>query len=187
MTVIGLQGGRWHSSRDSTITIIRNFSFVPHDAWYLSYYAYPKFLLNGAGVGLRVQAVHVVVHGAELAGWYGGVATETRLQNGIVDKDVLLLQKTASSLRIYQTSRTRDNEKRAGIEQIFLFSWAAENTRLSVSLYLAERNPWPFHDLRVILLLHPEALSVTNICRCVQRLQYIYLHYFWCTAGLVVL
>lgn len=61
---------------------------------------HPKLLFNGAGVGLRVQAVHVVVHGAELAGRNGGVAAQTRLQNGVVDEDILLLQKTASSLRI---------------------------------------------------------------------------------------
>lgn len=53
---------------------------------------HPKFLLNGTGVGLRVQAVHVVVDGAELAGRDGGVATETCLKNGIVDEDILLLK-----------------------------------------------------------------------------------------------
>lgn len=82
---------------------------------------HPKLLFNGAGVGLRVQAVHVVVHGAELTGGNGGVATETCLQNGIMDEDILLLQKTASSLRIYQTSKTRDDR-----QHLFLPKAAAE-------------------------------------------------------------
>ena len=68
--------------------------------------AHPELLLNGAGVGLRVQAVHVVVHGAQLAGGNGGVAAEARLQDGVVDEDILLLQKTASSLRIYKAAVT---------------------------------------------------------------------------------
>lgn len=67
-------------------------------------FAHPKLLFNRAGVGLRVQAVHVVVHGAELAGRNGGVAAETRLQDGVVDEDILLLQETASSLRIFKAS-----------------------------------------------------------------------------------
>lgn len=82
---------------------------------------HPELLFNGAGVGLGVQAVHVVVHGAELAGRNGGVATETGLQNGIVDEDILLLQKTASSLRIYKTSKTHDDG-----QHVIVFAAAAE-------------------------------------------------------------
>ncbi len=72
---------------------------------------HPELLFNGAGVGLWVQAVHVVVHGAELTGGNGGVAAETGLQNGIVNEDILLLQKTASSLRIHQASYTHDDRQ----------------------------------------------------------------------------
>lgn len=65
---------------------------------------HPELLLDGAGVGLRVEPVHVIVDGAQLTGGDGGVAAQTGFQNGVVDKDILLLQKTASSLR---TRRTR--------------------------------------------------------------------------------
>ena len=91
---------------------------------------HPELLLNGAGVGLGVQAVHVVVDGAQLTGRDGGVATETRLQDGVVDEDILLLQKTASSLRIYKTSYTygkRDN--------FFLPSRSGRNASLFLCLF----------------------------------------------------
>lgn len=54
---------------------------------------YPKLLLDGAGVGLWVQAVHVVVDGAKLTGGDCGIATQTCFKYGIVDENVLLLQK----------------------------------------------------------------------------------------------
>lgn len=109
------RGGLRHSSRDNMFTVVLNLSRTWDNALLgiciqrficliVLKSPHPKLLFNGAGVGLRVQAVHVVVHGAELTGGNGGVATETCLQNGIMDEDILLLQKTASSLRIYQTS-----------------------------------------------------------------------------------
>lgn len=70
---------------------------------------HPKLLLDGAGVGLRVQPVHVIVDGAQLTGGDGGVAAETGFQNGVVDKDILLLQKTASSLRTRRTHKKKSS------------------------------------------------------------------------------
>lgn len=116
------RGGLRHSSRDNMFTVVLHFPCAwDSDLPGISTQAFiclimwkgphPKLLFNGAGVGLWVQAVHVVVHGAELTGRNGGVATQTCLQNGIVDEDILLLRKTASSLRICQTSKTCDNEQ----------------------------------------------------------------------------
>lgn len=90
---------------------------------------YPKLLLNGARVGLWVQAVHVVVDRAKLTGRYSGVATEACLQYGIMNKDILLLQKTASSLRIYQTS-THDNEKHMQKYHIFSIFTSSNTTNI---------------------------------------------------------
>ena len=59
---------------------------------------HPELLFNGAGVGLRVQAVHVVVDRAQLIGRDGGVPAETRLQDGVVDEDVLLLRREGDKL-----------------------------------------------------------------------------------------
>ena len=53
--------------------------------------SHPEFLFDLAGVGLGIQAVHVVVDRSKLIGWNSGVPTETRLQDGVVDEDVLLL------------------------------------------------------------------------------------------------
>lgn len=151
---------------------------------------YPKLLLNGARVGLWVQAVHVVVDGAKLTGRYSRVATETCLQNGIMNKDILLLQKTASSLRIYQTSRTRDNEKHLQKYNrfcIFLPAAAPEiNEPLFLCILLKEFNdlsttfPWLFFTPRQFLWL-------IFVIVYVQRLHYIFLHYFWYTADLILL
>lgn len=80
---------------------------------------HPELLLDGTGVGLRVQPVHVVVDGAQLAGGDGGVAAEARLQNGVVDKDILLLQKTASSLRTRRTSWTHRIRQASGKRRSF--------------------------------------------------------------------
>lgn len=106
---------------------------------------HPELLFNGAGVGLRVQAVHVVVHGAELTGRNGGVATETCLQNGIVDEDILLLQETASSLRIYQTSNTHDNRQHIFTLFIYFYQQQQQQKRMSQcsSAFLLEE----FNDL----------------------------------------
>lgn len=71
--------------------------------------SHPELLFNGAGVGLRVQAVHVVINGSQLTGGDGGVTAETCFQNGVVDEDILLLRKTASSLRICQASKTHSD------------------------------------------------------------------------------
>lgn len=109
--------------------------------------SHPELLFDGAGVGLRVQAVHVVVHGAELTGGNGGVATETCLQDGIMDEDILLLQKTASSLRIYQTRKTHDDE-----QNVILFSPAAEIHEPVFLCVFARRIQRPFHDLPMIIL-----------------------------------
>ncbi len=55
-------------------------------------YTDSELLFDLAGVGLRVQAVHVVIHRAKLIGCDHGVATKTRLQYGIMDKHILLLK-----------------------------------------------------------------------------------------------
>lgn len=115
---------------------------------------YSELLLNGAGVGLRVQAVHVVVDRAELTGRNGGVATETCLQNGIMDEDILLLQKTASSLRIYQTPKIHDNRQHLQKTPIRLILFyftaaAAELHELVFSEYLLKNSmtfSQPYHD-----------------------------------------
>jgi hypothetical protein len=52
---------------------------------------YPELLFDLAGVGLGVQAVHVIVDRSQLVGWDGGVPAQTRLQDGVVDEHVLLL------------------------------------------------------------------------------------------------
>lgn len=62
--------------------------------------SYPKLLFDWTGVGLGIQPVHVVVHGTELIGGNGGVTAKTRLQNGIMDKDILLLKERT----IFQSS-----------------------------------------------------------------------------------
>lgn len=64
---------------------------VTADDWSWELHAHPELLLHLAGVGLGVQAIHVVVDGAELRGRNGGVSTEAGLQDGIVDEDILLL------------------------------------------------------------------------------------------------
>lgn len=52
---------------------------------------YPELLFDLTRVGLRIQSVHLVINRAQLIGWNRSVATQTRLQNGVVDEDVLLL------------------------------------------------------------------------------------------------
>ena len=59
---------------------------------------HPELFFNGAGVGLGVQAVHVVVDWAQLIGRDGGVPAETRLQDGVMDEDVLLLRRERDKL-----------------------------------------------------------------------------------------
>ena len=97
--------------------------------------SHPEFLFDGAGVGLRVQAVHVIVDRTELTSGNGGVAAETCLQNGVVDEDILLLQKTASSLRICQTCRTHLNGQH---------SRSSRNAGASVPLHFCENNSMTF-------------------------------------------
>lgn len=52
----------------------------------------PELLFDLAGVGLRVQAVHVVIDRAKLIGRDCGVAAKTRLQDGVMDEHILLLK-----------------------------------------------------------------------------------------------
>lgn len=54
--------------------------------------AYLELIFNLAGVGLGVQSADVVVDGSELTHWDGCVPTQTGLQDGVVNKHVLLLQ-----------------------------------------------------------------------------------------------
>lgn len=54
--------------------------------------SYLKFILDLAGVGLRVQPADVVVERAELTHRYSCVATEASFQDGIMYKHILLLQ-----------------------------------------------------------------------------------------------
>lgn len=66
--------------------------------------SYPKLLFDWTGVGLGIQTVHVVVHRAELIGGNGGVTAKTRLQNGIMDKDILLLKERNVQLKYFRLS-----------------------------------------------------------------------------------
>jgi len=52
-----------------------------------------KLIFNLAGVGLRVQSADVVVDGSEFTHWDSRVPTQTRFQNGIMHKHILLLQR----------------------------------------------------------------------------------------------
>ena len=54
--------------------------------------SYLKFVFDLAGVGLGVQPADIVVERAELAYRDGRVAAETRFQDGVVHKHILLLQ-----------------------------------------------------------------------------------------------
>lgn len=150
------RGGPRHSSRENMFTVVFNISCTRMNAWlgickqFLIVFKspHPKLLFNGAGVGLRVQAVHVVVDGAELTGRNSGVATETRLQDGIMDEDILLLQKkTASSLQIYQTSRPHDNQ-----QNMIFFLLKAEMHEWVFHCILARIIQWPLPDLPMIIL-----------------------------------
>lgn len=51
-----------------------------------------ELIFNLAGVGLRVQSADVVVNGSELTHRDGSVPTQTGLQDGVVDKHILLLE-----------------------------------------------------------------------------------------------
>ncbi len=53
---------------------------------------YLEFVFEMRGIALRVDADHVVVRGFELAHGNRSLATQTRLQDGIVDENVLLLR-----------------------------------------------------------------------------------------------
>lgn len=63
--------------------------------------SYPKLLFDWTGVGLGIQSVHVIVHRTELIGRNGGVSAKTRLQNGIMDKDILLLKEQNVQLKCF--------------------------------------------------------------------------------------
>jgi len=52
-----------------------------------------KLIFNLAGVGLRVQSADVVVDGSEFTHWDSRVPTQTRFQNCIMHKHILLLQR----------------------------------------------------------------------------------------------
>lgn len=68
---------------------------APEVGWLteLGMFSYLKFVFDLAGVGLRVQPADTVVERAELAHGDGGVATETRFQDGVMHEHVLLLQR----------------------------------------------------------------------------------------------
>lgn len=53
---------------------------------------YLEFVFEVRGIALGIDADHVVVCGFELAHGNRRLATQTRLQDGIVDEDVLLLR-----------------------------------------------------------------------------------------------
>ena len=58
---------------------------------------YLELVLDLARVGLRVQPADVVVDSSELTHWDGCVPTQTRLQDGIVHKHILLLETNAGA------------------------------------------------------------------------------------------
>ena len=55
--------------------------------------SYSELFFDWTRVGLGVQSVHLIVNRTKLIGWDGGVAAETRLQDGVMDEDVLLLER----------------------------------------------------------------------------------------------
>ena len=55
--------------------------------------SYSELFFDWTRVGLGVQSVHLVVNRTKLIGWDGGVTAETRLQDGVMDEDVLLLER----------------------------------------------------------------------------------------------
>lgn len=53
---------------------------------------YLEFIFEVRGIALRIDADHVVICGFELAHGNRRLAAQTRLQDGVVDEDVLLLR-----------------------------------------------------------------------------------------------
>lgn len=65
---------------------------------------YLELVFDLAGVGLGVQPADVVVDGSELTHWDGGVPTQTRLQDGVVNKHVLFLEQEQNLAETAQTN-----------------------------------------------------------------------------------
>lgn len=136
---------------------IRNSHTHTHtQSQYVEWSAHPELLLNGTGVSLRVQAVHVVVDGPELAGGDGGVPTETCLQDGIMDKDILLLKK--HSVLIADPSDVIDLSDTT----IWEFSPAAKAAVARICCTFASRFQWPLP----CFCFGPLAFFPTSILHC---------------------
>lgn len=60
---------------------------------YIKSMSHLKLVFDLTGVGLRVQSADVVVNGSELTHWDRCVPTQTRFQDGVMHKHILLLQR----------------------------------------------------------------------------------------------
>ena len=60
---------------------------------------YLELLPELRGVALGVHSQHVLVGESKLTHWDGSLSTQTRLQDGIVDEDILLLEGDEGSER----------------------------------------------------------------------------------------
>lgn len=78
-------------SWNNTQKLIKHLQYTNCSDWDI--WNYLKLIFYLAGIGLWIQSADVVIYGSELTDWNGRVATETRLQNGIMDKHVLLLHR----------------------------------------------------------------------------------------------
>lgn len=54
---------------------------------------YLELIFNLAGVGLGVQSADVVVNGSKLTHWDGSIPTQTGLQDRVMNKHILFLEK----------------------------------------------------------------------------------------------
>lgn len=106
-----------------------------------------------------------------------------------MDEDILLLKKTASSLRIHQTSMTYDRRqapppKKESFFYFFYFYHCYKQKYVSQGfpLFLLEKSS----DLSMTLLglcFTPTAVSVSNICHCPFSKVTIHIFaFFWYTA-----
>lgn len=78
-------------SQNNTQKLIKHLQYTNCSDWEI--WNYLKLVFYLAGIGLWIQSTDVVIYGSELTDWNGCVATETCLQNGIMDKHVLLLHR----------------------------------------------------------------------------------------------
>lgn len=110
-----------------------------------------------------------------------------------MDEDILLLKKTASSLRIHQASMTYDRRqappptKKESFIFYFYHCYKQKYVSQGFPLFLLEK----FSDLSMTLLglcFTPTAVSVSNICHCLCSKVTIHIFaFFWYTAYLILL